>query len=135
MKREIEKVANSYDKKKQFITLLSGVLIAYVITGAAFICCALALTYTNFKESTVPMVVTITCVVSSAIAGFDTARSARGRGWLWGLIGGFAYAVIFVFLGKIMSESFSFDMRTLTLVALCIACGGLGGIIGINLKK
>ena len=124
-----------YNKKKQIITLLTGIFIAYVITGAAFICCALALTYTNFKESTVPFVVTVTCIVSSVVAGFDATRNVRGRGLLWGLAAGFIYAVIFIFIGKIMSDSFSFDVRTLMLVALSVAGGGLGGVVGINLKK
>ena len=105
------------NRKKQLLTLLIGELIAYAITSAAFIGCAVALTYTNFKESSVPIIVTLTCVISAAVAGFDAAKGVRVKGWLWGLAAGFVYAVIFVLIGRIMSESFSFDVRTLTLIA------------------
>ena len=78
-----EKAAYEYNIARQVRALVVGILIAYAITCAAFIACAIALTYSGLKESAVPIFVTATCVVSVAIAGFDAARGAEGRGWLW----------------------------------------------------
>jgi putative membrane protein (TIGR04086 family) len=120
---------------KSLTALTMGVVIACVLSCAVFIACALALTYTGMSEGSISLVVTITCAVSCAVAGFDSGKNASGRGWLWGLAAGAVYAMILIVAGAFIVRAFSPNMRTLTLVAMCLAGGGLGGMIGINFKK
>ncbi|GHV41917.1 hypothetical protein FACS189490_09770 [Clostridia bacterium] len=124
-----------YDRKKQVLTVATGVLVAYAVSCAVFIACALLLTYTEMSEAAAPVIVTVTSIVSAAIAGFDAARGAQGKGWLWGMVAGLIYAVILVCIGLWTAENFAFDVRTVTLFVLCVAGGGAGGIIGINFNK
>lgn len=123
------------EEKPQIYKLFSGVLIAYAITCAVFIGYALLLTYTSLSEKNIVLVVTVTTVVSALVAGFDSGRGAKDKGWLWGIFAGFVYAIILLAIGAWVSKGFSFDVRSITMLILSVAGGGLGGVLGINFKK
>ncbi|MDR2899454.1 MAG: TIGR04086 family membrane protein [Clostridiales bacterium] len=120
--------------KKQRVSLMSGVLIAYAITCIIFIGYAILLTYSNMSEDRISLVVTVTCVISAIVAGFDSAKGAIDKGWLWGMIAGALYAVILCAIMMWVQKAFVIDSRGVTLIILSLAAGGLGGIIGINVK-
>ncbi|MDR1210367.1 MAG: TIGR04086 family membrane protein [Clostridiales bacterium] len=115
--------------------LFFGTLIAYAITCIAFVVCAVMLRFTGFSEDSVPLFVTITSVVAVLVAGFDAAKGANGGGWFWGMIAGGIYAVLWILFGILFTKSFSPDARMATIIALSVAGGGLGGMIGINFRK
>lgn len=123
------------EEKSQIFKLFSGVLIAYAITCIIFIGYAILLTYTSMTEQGITLVVTITTVISALVAGFDSAKGAKEKGWFWGITAGLIYALILVAIGAWIGEGFAFDVRSVSLIILSIAGGGLGGVIGINLKK
>ena len=129
------KSTNMPAKKGQIHALATGVLIAYAVTCIAFIGCALALTYTNLSENTVPLIIAITCVVSVFIAGFDASRVSEKNGWLWGLAAGAVYVFILFCILAWISRGFVIDARKVTLLVLSLASGGAGGVLGINFKK
>jgi len=115
--------------------MITGVAIAYAITAIAFLAYALLITYTNMSEHNLPAVVAITTLLSVMVAGFDAARGAVRRGWLWGMGAGLAYVLILTIIMVTVLPAFAADGRTLLTIVLGIAGGGLGGIFGINLKK
>jgi putative membrane protein (TIGR04086 family) len=122
-------------KGKQFKHLAIGILVAYAITGIVFLGYAMLITYTNVSERSLPMVVAVTTVLSVMVAGFDAARGAESRGWLWGMLAGFVYILIMAIIMIVMLPDIAVDMRTVMVSVLGIAGGGLGGMFGINLKK
>ena len=115
--------------------LLVGTLIAYAITCIALIVTAILLTYTNLPETTVPLIMAITCVVSVFVSGFDAGRASAEKGWLWGLAAGGIYAFLLLCVLIWVAGTFSPDTRKITLLLLSIAGGGLGGMVGINFRK
>ena len=115
--------------------LVSGTLIAFAITCTVLIGYAMLITYSTFTGENLPLVVTLTCLVSVLVAGFDSAKGAHSKGWLWGILAGLAYALILAAIGVWVNRGFAVDTRTLTLVVLSIAGGGFGGVLGINLKR
>lgn len=121
--------------KKQIGNVITGVLIAYAITCIVFIGYAILLTYTNITENNISLIVTITSIISVIVAGFDSAKEAEGRGWLWGMIAGLVYAVVLICIMTWVQREFMIDSRAVTLLILSIAGGGLGGVIGINFKR
>jgi len=121
--------------KVQMKHLSVGVLMAFAITSIVFLGYAMLITYTNVSERSLPTVVAITTVLSVMVAGFDAARGAENRGWLWGMAAGLVYVLIMAAIMVIMLPMFSVDGRTVMVFALGIAGGGLGGILGINLKR
>lgn len=118
-----------------FPNMLKGVGVGYGITAAVFIIYAILLTYTEITEKHTQLVVMLTTVISVAAAGFITAKGAEKKGWLYGMLSGFLYAVIMIMLGVIIAPEIKFGTKTVMELALSFAGGGLGGIIGINIKK
>ncbi len=135
MKAESKKTVVTENKTSQVSALVSGIAAAYAITCIVFIGYSLLITYSSFSDSSMPMVVTLTSLASVIVAGFDAAKGAESKGWLWGIIAGVIYAVILAAIGFWVNKGFTFDSRTITLLVLSVAGGGLGGVIGINLKK
>ncbi|MCL2199842.1 MAG: TIGR04086 family membrane protein [Defluviitaleaceae bacterium] len=121
--------------KNQVKHLSVGILMAYCITAIVFLGYAILITYTNVSERSLPMVVAITTVLSVMVAGFDAARGAESRGWIWGMVAGFVYVVIMAIFMAVLIPEFSVGMRAVTTFLLAIAGGGLGGIFGINMRK
>ena len=115
--------------------LAIGVLIAYAITAIVFLAYAMLVTYTNMSEQNLPIIVAITTLLSVMVAGFDAAKGATQRGWLWGMGAGLVYILIMVAVMALLLPTFAVDGRTFTTVIIGIAGGGLGGILGINLRK
>jgi len=121
--------------KTQLKHMAVGVIMAYAITGIAFLAYAMLVTYTNMSERNMPTVVAITTLLSVMVAGFDAAKGAPRRGWLWGMGAGAIYVLIMAMIMIGMLPDFAADSRTLTTILIGVAGGGLGGILGINLRK
>lgn len=115
--------------------LFFGILIAYAITAIVFLGYAMLITYTNVSERSLPTVVTVTVILSVLVAGFDAARGAAGRGWLWGMAAGGVYVLIMAAIMAIMLPTYTVGIRTVTMCLLGVAGGGFGGILGINMKR
>lgn len=120
---------------KQIKALVIGVVIAYAITTIIFLGYSMLITYTGITERSLPMVVAVTTLLSVMVAGFDAARGAEKRGWLWGMGAGLVYILILIALMMGVLERFAVDTRTITSIILALAGGGMGGILGINIKK
>ena len=137
MKSEVKpsKGVVTEEKHRQVTSLISGVLIAYAITCIVFIGYAVLITYSSISEQNIPLVVTATSLISVVVAGFDAAKGAQNKGWLWGLLAGLVYVVILALIGLWVNKGFAMDSRTLTLLVLSLAGGGLGGVLGINFKR
>jgi len=115
--------------------MLFGVLIAYAITSIAFLAYSMLITYTDMGEQNLPAVVAITTLLSVLVAGFDAAKGAPKRGWLWGMGAGFLYVAIMAIIMVVALPTFAVDGRTLMTILIGIAGGGFGGMLGINLKR
>lgn len=121
--------------KTQLKHMAVGVIMAYAITGIAFLAYAMLITYTNMSERNMPAVVAITTLLSVMVAGFDAAKGAPRRGWLWGMGAGAIYVLIMAIIMVGLLPDFAADSRTLTTILIGVAGGGLGGILGINLRR
>ena len=115
--------------------LATGVIIAYAITAISFLTYALLVTYTSLSEQRLPTIVALTTLFAVMVAGFDAAKGAPGRGWLWGMGAGLVYILVMVAIMALLLPAFAVDRRTLTTVIIGVVGGGLGGILGINFKK
>jgi putative membrane protein (TIGR04086 family) len=119
----------------RIITLLKANIIAYMITAIFFIGSALLLTYTSLPESSIPAIAIATTVISVLVAGYDTAKGAPSKGWLWGLSAGIVYAVILILISSTVAKELMMTPNTLTLLLSAGGGGALGGMVGINVKK
>ncbi len=130
---------NKKNIKIENISVFSGIIkglgIGYAITAAIFIIYACLITYTQMTEKNIHIIVMLTTTISVLAAGITTASGAEKRGWLYGMLSGFLYVVIMIMIGVIISPTVKLGSKTFMLAVLSLAGGGLGGIIGINIKK
>jgi putative membrane protein (TIGR04086 family) len=119
---------------RQLKRLAIGVLVGYAITMIVFLAYAMLITYTELSERSLPLVVALTTVLSVIVAGFDAAKGAPGRGWLWGMGAGLFYVLFMAIMAVIMLPDFAATWHTFMVVMLSLAGGAVGGILGINLK-
>ncbi len=130
-KREnVKEMGNS-----QILCMLKGIVMAYAVTCIIFITYGIVLTYTDVTEEKLPLIALCCTVISAGIAGFDWARCAKARGILWGILAGLAYGVILFVLDGIAGSGFSVVGSKGLMILLAAAGGGVGGILGINMKK
>ena len=115
--------------------LVTGVLVGYAITCICFILYSLLITYTSLGEEHTALVVTLTTLFSVLVAGFDAARAAETKGWLWGIMAGLVCAVVLLALGALFIPGAGLSKKTFSILAMSLAGGGLGGVIGINSKR
>jgi len=136
MRKEIS-VSNivTDDNKSQIRQLIKGVMMGYAITCIIFLAYAMLVTYTQMSERNLPIVIAVTTLLSVMIAGFDAAKGATSKGWMWGFLAGFIYVAILGIIMAIMIPGFFADGRTATVIVLSVAGGALGGILGINIHR
>ena len=121
--------------KEQVVGVAVGVVIAYAITATVFIATAIGITYTNLQESSLPTIVVITCFISVLVAGFDSAKKAGSKGWVWGVAAGLAYAIVLLIIIIWINGGFVMDGRKILVLLVSIVGGGIGGALGINFKR
>ncbi len=138
-KQNIKKRENVKTKKEmgnsQILCMLKGIVMAYAVTCIIFITYGIVLTYTDVTEEKLPLIALCCTVISAGIAGFDWARCAKARGILWGILAGLAFGVILFVLDGIAGSGFSVVGSKGLMILLAAAGGGVGGILGINMKK
>lgn len=128
---------NLQDKKDNHIilSLTKGTVIAYFITTLVFIIYGILLTYTDTTQENMQMIVMLTTVISVLISGFIVARGINSNGLLYGMISGIIYAIIMIMIAFCVLPIITFNFKLIMILILSICSGGVGGIIGINLKK
>lgn len=117
------------------ISVLKGILAAYVITIPAFMLFALILTNTDFPQKLISPAVVVTTVISVLTAGSVSTKGLKSRGWLNGSIVGIIYMFVLYMVSSLIFKDFTIDKYVITMTVIGILTGAIGGIVGINIKK
>ena len=117
-------------KNSPVIALFKGILISYILTMAVFLIFALLITYTDLSEKHISTVIKVTTALVCILSGLITAGSADKGGLIWGI----SYVAIMCIVGFILIPDYSLSPKIIISLMLAVAGGGLGGIIGINIK-
>lgn len=123
------------NESMDLLSVLKGILVAYVITIPTFMLFALLLTNIDFPERLITPVVVITTVISVLFAGSTSTRGLRSKGWLNGGIVGFIYMLMLYFISSLIFNNFAIDKYVITMAVIGVLTGAIGGIVGINMKK
>ncbi|MFI3230650.1 MAG: TIGR04086 family membrane protein [bacterium] len=118
----------------EYISLVKGTLIAFLITSIVFFVYGAMLTYTDTTEDNTQLIVMVTTVVSMIVSGFISARGFNKNGWLYGMIAGFLYAIIIILVGFCILPDIKITSKFIIISVLSLSAGGVGGILGINTR-
>lgn len=113
---------------------LKSIFSALLITVVIMLIIAAIITFTSVTESIMPLVTSIIMVLSIAYSGLLSATRLRKRGFIHGLITGAIYTILILFFSWIFINNFSLDKFVIIKGTIGIASGGIGGMIGVNLK-
>ena len=103
-------------------------------TGGTALCLlrGMILTYTAASEESLPLVSLICTALSVAAAGYDWAACKRKRGLLWGALAGLVYTALLYVITSLAADSFVLHASGLMTLAVALAAGVIGGILGGN---
>ncbi|WMM26836.1 TIGR04086 family membrane protein [Tissierella sp. MB52-C2] len=116
------------------IYLLKGLVLSYIITCILILFSSVLLTYSSLSEMKMPLLNTITMLISITVGSIYTAAKVKEKGWISGGIVGIAYYIILIALNMIFLRPLVFDIFSASKIILSSVIGVIGGIIGINLS-
>lgn len=120
---------------KNFINILKGLGIAFIITFIFLLILSIVLTYTNVSENIInPTIIIITALsilIGSSISNIKIKKNGLING---GIIGG-VYIILLYLFSSVFSMQFSLNMQSVIMMITGIVFGILGGIIGVNVSS
>ncbi len=120
---------------KPLTALLKGLLTGYIITTVIFVIFALLMTYTEAGEEHIQTAIKAVTAAVCIISGFITARSAGKGGLLWGVVSGAVYVAVMCLCAFVCIPDYSLNPKIAVSLALALAGGGIGGVVGVNVGK
>lgn len=118
-----------------WLCMAKGMAAAFGITCIIFIGFGILLTYTAVSEDSLPLVALLCTALSAAVAGYDWASCKKEKGLLWGLLAGLVYMVLLFLITGLAKDRFQPEASGLMMLAVALAGGGIGGILGVNRKN
>ena len=120
--------------RDNMIKVLIGIGIAFAFTFVLLFIFSMILAYTNVSESTIiPVVIAITGISILIGSSISTSRIKK-KGIVNGMIVGGIYVLTIYLLSSILSTGFNMNTYSIVMIIIGILCGGVGGIVGVNLK-
>lgn len=117
-----------------FAKILIGSIVSFFVSIVSLFIYASVLTYTNINENTMKPVVIVICLISILIGSFICSLKIKKSGIFNGICVGFIYSFTLYVLSSIIYTGFGLSLNTFIIFIVSIVFGGLGGIIGVNLK-
>ncbi len=115
---------------ERVISLLKGVLIAYIITVVMLFFMAFLLYQFNLSETVVDIGILVCYVVSSLMAGLCYAINAKSRKFAWGMLAGFVYYAVLLGISIGIEPEFQLlSTSSITTLLICTGSGMLGGML------
>jgi putative membrane protein (TIGR04086 family) len=109
------------------------IILSICITILLIFIFSLLLSFTNLSEEMInPILIGINSI-SIMISSFSLAKTKREKGIMWGLIFGCVYMIGLYLISGIVNFDFSLKLISIIMIILGIACGGIGGVVGVNL--
>lgn len=111
------------------------ILISYIVSLLLIVLLAALLAYTSLPEAVSAPAVSAITYFAAFLSGFLTARSAGGRGWMWGMLSGIGNILLLSIAGLLLYSGAPAPGRVLVTAICGGIAGAVGGILGINSKK
>ncbi|MCD8150240.1 MAG: TIGR04086 family membrane protein [Clostridiales bacterium] len=117
-------------QKNKPLTIISTLLIMYVITGLALLVLALLLLKMQLGENIVSAGILIIYILSCLAGGMIAGKRMKVHKFLWGILTGTFYFLILLAGSFLLNRGISADtVQISTTLVMCMAAGMIGGMI------
>lgn len=123
-------------EKNNTITIIAkGYVFSLIISLISLFIYAIILVNTNIQENTIkPVVITITGI-SILVGSSITSSKIKKNGIVNGVCVGGLYLGSLYILSSIAFSGFSLTLSSIIMIVIGSILGGIGGIIGVNIKR
>lgn len=112
-----------------------GIIISFAITIILFYILGIILSCTSMPEKVINPGIIIITGVSILIATSIVTIKVHDKGMMRGGAIGATYFVLIYFISSLLLKNFDINVYSAIMFVVSFLCGGIGGIVGINLKK
>jgi putative membrane protein (TIGR04086 family) len=114
--------------------LFTGLVYAFVFMGICTLVLSLMLWLSNFQEHSLSTAAFVIHAVAVLAGGFTAGRNTLRKGWLNGGSVGLVYTLIIMLVGFLGFDA-GLNLQSLLLLAICLAAGAIGGMLGVNMRR
>ena len=112
-----------------------NLLICLALTVLVLFLMSIIAVFANLQAAAVSLMVSIITYLCVGVCGFRGARKSGSNGLLMGAISGLSYGVVLYLIGAIAFGELSFNTSILLTLLICVLCGAVGGVMGVNMKS
>lgn len=120
---------------KRISVIVKNVIFAYVITLILFVIYAFVLAFTSVPESSIPLFIFVSGMVSVFIGSSMAVIKIKEKGLINGALVGLTYILVLYLLSSIFSTGFGINSYAFLMILFNVIVGMIGGIIGVNMCK
>lgn len=120
---------------KNYIQIIKGLGISFLVTFVCLLILAVALTYTNVSEDVINPTIIIITAISILMGSMLSAIKIRKNGLVNGGIIGGIYILLLYLISSVFSTNFTLTVGSIIMITVGIVFGILGGIIGVNIAN
>ncbi len=111
-----------------------NVALCYALTIALIFLASAVAVFCTLPEAAVSLIVSLITYVCIGICGFRAARHSGANGLLSGTVAGLIYVAVLYLVSSIAFGGLNLTLSAGLTALVCILCGAIGGIIGINTR-
>lgn len=114
---------------------IKNLVLEFLLTIVFLMILSVLLSSTNLNENVINPSIVFISAFSILIGAFFSSRKNGKKGILVGLLQGFVYILTLYLFSSISNGDFSLGISSLIMILICIICGIIGGILGVNILK
>lgn len=114
---------------------MKGIVISFAITIILFYILGIILSCTSMPEKVINPAVIIITGISILIATSIVTINVQDKGMIRGGIIGAVYFILIYFISSLLLKNFDINVYSAIMFVVSFLCGGIGGVVGINLRK
>ncbi|MFU0826351.1 MAG: MFS domain-containing protein [Lachnoclostridium sp.] len=121
---------NVIHRNSRVVVILKVLLASYIVTGLLLLLLAFLMLKTDVSGLILNGGILFTYIISSFTGGFLLGKNTEHRRFLWGLGMGGLYFVTLVIISVLTNSLMGMNpVRAMTVMAVCLLGGMLGGMI------
>lgn len=125
---------NEDNKKRDWIIILKGFLFSIITTLIMIFVLSIILSMSNIKDDIIMPTVIFISTFCILMGGFIVGKKTKQKGIIYGSLVGVIYMIVLYLISSIMNSNFLLNANSITMILTGIIGGGVGGILGVNLK-